>query len=68
VVKVGDAITFRAKKYGVANMNNIVWSTTKKSIIVINKNTGKATAKSKGVDYVVAKVGNISVKMKVEVK
>jgi hypothetical protein len=66
-VKVGDNITFTAKIEGV-DSKNIIWSTTKRSIIVIDKKTGKATARSKGIDYVVAKVGNMSVKMKVEVK
>lgn len=65
-VKVGDVITFTANTDGV-DSKNIIWSTTKKSIVVMDKKTGKATAKSKGIDYVVAKVGNVSVKIMVEV-
>ncbi|MDF2472752.1 MAG: hypothetical protein K0R21_534 [Anaerocolumna sp.] len=63
----GDTFTFQAKGYGV-NTEDIKFYTSKKSIVVINKTTGKAVAKSAGTDYVIAKVGNIEVRMKVEVK
>ena len=65
-MKVGDSFTFKADAYGL-EANDIVWSTTEKSIVVIDKNTGKATAKSVGTDYVVAKIGNKSIKIKVVV-
>jgi hypothetical protein len=67
IMVVGDSFTFKANAYGV-DVNDIVWTTTEKSIIYINKKTGKAIAKSVGTDYVVAKVGNIYVKLKVIVK
>ncbi|NLK75879.1 MAG: hypothetical protein GX288_11420 [Clostridiales bacterium] len=67
VMKVGDTFTFDAKGYGVAD-KEIQWSTSKKSRVVIGKNSGKATAESKGTDYVVAKVGDITKQIKVVVK
>ncbi len=63
-MKLGEVFTFRVDFYGV-KPDDIVWTTTKKSIVVINKKTGKAVAKSKGIDYVVAKVGKVSEKIKV---
>ena len=65
-MKVGDTFPFNAKADGF-DSNNITWLTTKKSIIVIDKKTGSAVAKTKGIDYVVAKVGEVSVKTKVKV-
>jgi hypothetical protein len=65
-MKKGSAFTFRAKGYGV-NSSDIRFTTSKKSIIVINKTTGKATAETTGIDYVIAEIGNIKVKMKVKV-
>ena len=64
-MKIGSTFKFSAKTDGI-NSNDIIWSTTKKSILEINRKTGKA-AKSKGIDYVVAKIGNVKVKMKVVV-
>jgi hypothetical protein len=65
-MKKGDSFTFTATGYGV-DTESITWLTSKKSIIVIGKTSGKATAASAGTDYVIAKVGKVTVKMKVEV-
>jgi len=62
-IKVGGEFTFTAKANGV-NVEEIEWSTTEKSILVIDKNTGKAIAKSKGKDYVIAKVGDVVKKIR----
>lgn len=64
---VGSEFTFTVAAYGL-NTADILWTTSKKSIVVINKKTGVATAKSKGTDYVIAKIGNRMVKIKVVVK
>ncbi len=66
-MKQGDTFTFAAAAYGL-DPDSILWTTTRKSILVIDKKTGKATAKSTGTDYVVASIGNVSVKVKVVVK
>ena len=63
----GKSFTFEAEAYGL-DKGDIIWSTTKHSVIVINKKTGKATAKTKGTDYVTASIDGISVKKKVVVK
>ena len=65
-MKVGKTFTFKANAYGLDN-KNIIW-TTKKSIVAINKATGKASTKSKGTDYVIATIGNVSARIKVVVK
>ncbi len=65
VMKVGDTFTFKAK--GVGLKGNIEWTTKKKNVVVINKKTGKAVAKTAGTDYVVAKIGSTQVKIKVTV-
>jgi hypothetical protein len=41
--------------------------TSKKSVVVINKTTGKAKAKTKGTDYIIAKAGKVKVEIKVKV-
>ncbi len=66
-VKAGDSIVYKVKGYGL-DTDNLEWTTAKKGIVVINKVTGKANAKSKGTDYVIAKAGNASVRAKVVVK
>lgn len=66
-MKVGNTFTFTAKAYGV-DIKNAVWTTTAKSIVVIDKKTGRAVAKSKGTDYIVVKAGNVTQKVKVVVK
>ncbi len=65
-MKQGENFTFAAQGYGV-DTSRITWQTTKKSVVVINKNTGKAMAKTAGTDYVVAKSGKITAKVKVMV-
>lgn len=66
-MKVGESFTFTAKAYGLED-KKIEWKTTKKSIVTINKKTGKATAVKKGTDYVVVSIDNVTYKMKVIVK
>lgn len=66
-LKVGEVYNFKAKAYGL-DTEDIVWSTTSKSVVVINKSSGKARAASKGTDYVVAKISGVSVKVKVVVR
>jgi hypothetical protein len=66
-MKLGQTFTFQAKIYGF-DIRDINWMTTKNSIVEIDKKTGKAIAKSKGTDYVVAKIGNVVKKVKVVVK
>ena len=66
VLKNGDKFDFEAVAYG-TNLKT-VWMTTKKSIVTINKKTGKATAKSKGTDYVKALAGDMMEIVKVTVK
>jgi uncharacterized repeat protein (TIGR02543 family) len=62
----GEVFTFQAKGYGISN-SKITWSTAKKSILVVDKETGRGTAKTAGTDYVVAKAGNVTTKLKVVV-
>jgi hypothetical protein len=66
-MKLGKTYTYQAKGYGV-DASTLTWATIKKSIVVMNKKTGKATAKAAGIDYVVVKAGNIRAKVKVIVK
>lgn len=66
-MKKGKTFTFTAFGYGV-DTSKIKWKTTKKSVVVIEKKTGKAIAKSSGSDYVVAYTGDITKKIKVVVK
>ena len=61
---VGDTFTFVATGYGV-DTSDIVWTTEKRSILVINKKTGKARARSVGTDYVIGKAGGITTRVKV---
>ncbi|MDF2472926.1 MAG: hypothetical protein K0R21_708 [Anaerocolumna sp.] len=53
--------------YGV-EIDDITFTTSAKSIVIINKITGKAMAKSAGTDYVIAKAGNVEVRIKVVVQ
>jgi hypothetical protein len=64
---VGSKFTFTADAVGL-NEADIIWTTSEKAIVVIDKKTGVATAKSKGTDYVIAKIGKTMVKFKVVVK
>lgn len=63
-IKKGEAYTFKAIGYGV-DTTKITWITIKKSIVVIDKTTGKAIAKKEGIDFVVANAGSVSVMYKV---
>jgi fibronectin type 3 domain-containing protein/lysophospholipase L1-like esterase len=67
VMKVGDVYTFAIESGGFKK-SDVVFSTTKKSTVNITKTTGRATAVSKGTDYVVVKAGRLSSKIKVVVK
>lgn len=66
-LRVGETYTFKAKGYGV-DVKTIRFTTSKVSIVTIDKKTGKAKAVSAGTDYVIAKAGNIKVTKKVKVK
>ncbi|MGB4657994.1 MAG: Ig-like domain-containing protein, partial [Mobilitalea sp.] len=66
-MKQGDQSTFQAKGYGI-DSSMITWSTSKKSIVIIDKKNGIATSKTTGTDYVIAKYKGIAVKSKVIVK
>lgn len=66
-MKVNEIFTFEVEAYGV-RIEDIVWTTAAKSVVVINKKTGMAVAKSKGTDIVIATAGNIVMKEKVVVK
>ncbi len=65
--KQGERFTYQVIGYGVSS-NKIRFKTTKKSILVINKRTGEAIARSPGTDYVVAEYGSMQVKLEIEVK
>ncbi len=65
-LKTGSTFTYKAIGYGVKT-EDIMFYTSKKSIVVINKTTGKAKARTKGTDYVIAKAGKIIKKIKVKV-
>lgn len=66
-MKIGDTFTFKAVGYGI-DTKDIVYLTSYRSKLVINKKTGKAIAKSKGTDYVLVKVGKLMVKHKVVIE
>ncbi len=66
-MKKGEIFTFAVKGYGYA-ANSITYSTAKKSIVDINKTTGRAKAVAKGTDYVVITYGKHTQKIKVTVK
>lgn len=66
-MKVGETFTFKALVNGEA-VEDLSWYTTEKSIIVIDKRTGKAKAKSAGTDYIVVKCGKLKTKIKVVVE
>jgi hypothetical protein len=66
-MKLGETYTFQTAGYGVET-DDITYMTSAKSIVTINKFNGKATAKLAGIDYVIAKVGNVEVKIKVVVQ
>ena len=66
-LKTGETFTFKVVGYGV-DIKNVIWSTKEKSIVVIDKKTGKAIAVSSGTDYVVATVGKNQIEVEVTVK
>lgn len=66
-MEFGSTGRFKAEAYGL-DIENLIWTTKRKSIVVINKYTGTATAKSKGTDYVIATINDISKEIKVVVK
>jgi hypothetical protein len=65
-LKTGSSFTYKAVGYGVKT-EDIMFYTSKKSIVVVDKITGKAKARTKGTDYIIAKAGNVKVKIKVKV-
>jgi hypothetical protein len=65
-LKTGSTFTYKAIGYGVKT-EDILFYTSRKSIVEINKTTGKAIARTKGTDYVIAKAGNVKAKIKVKV-
>ena len=65
-LKTGSTFTYKAVGYGVKT-EDIMFYTSEKSVVVINKSTGKAKARTKGTDYVIAKAGKIKAKIKVKV-
>lgn len=66
-MKLGETYHFQAVGYGVKT-EDIVFTTSQKAIMTINKRSGVAAAKSAGVDYVIAKTGDIEVKIKVVIQ
>ena len=66
-LKKGESFTYTAIGYGVST-GKITFTTTEKSVVVIDKKSGKAVAKTTGTDYVIARYGKIQVKQKVTVK
>jgi hypothetical protein len=65
-MKLGETFVFTVNVYGLKK-SDVIWTTTNKNVISINKKTGKATATTIGTDYIVAKAGDFSVKIKVVV-
>ncbi|SHK54338.1 Ig-like domain (group 2) [Anaerocolumna jejuensis DSM 15929] len=66
-MKTGEKAAFSVKCFGYKKAD-VVYGTTKKSIVVIAGKSGIATAKSKGIDYVVIKAGDAVARVKVTVK
>lgn len=66
-MKQGKTYTFQAEGYGV-DTRTLCWTTSKKSIVIINRNTGLAAAKAVGTDFVVVKSDSIKAQVKVIVK
>ncbi|MBB2181855.1 hypothetical protein H0486_03060 [Lachnospiraceae bacterium MD1] len=62
----GSTFTYKAVGYGVKT-EDIMFYTSKKSVVVIKKTTGKAKAKTKGTDYIIAKAGKVKVEIKVKI-
>jgi predicted outer membrane repeat protein len=64
---IGDTFTFQVEAFGL-EVEDIVWSTTAKSVVTIHKSSGKAKAVSKGTDYVVVTIQDVVKKLKVIVQ
>ena len=65
-IKVGESISFSVKVEGLDPVA-VIWKTTKKSIVAIDKN-GKATAVRKGTVYISAQIGDTTKVIKMTVK
>lgn len=63
-MKIGETFVFDVNVFGFKK-TDIVWTTMKKAVVLINRKTGKAIATSVGTDYVIAKIGIKSIKIKV---
>ncbi len=66
-MKQGETFVFEAEATGY-DKTDIIWMTTKRDVVIINKKTGKAVAKTKGTDYIEAIVGDKKASIKVTVK
>lgn len=66
-MEIGSQFRYRAEAYGL-DIKDLVWTTKRRSIVVINKNNGLASAKSKGTDYIVATINDVSSEIKVVVE
>ena len=65
-IKAGKSFTFKAKGYGFKT-SSITWSSSKKSVLAINKKSGKATAKKAGTATITAKCKSSKATVKVKV-
>ena len=66
-MELGSSYKYRAEAYGL-DIKDLIWTTKRKSVVEINKNNGLATAKSRGIDYVVATINGVAKKIKVVVE
>lgn len=66
-MKLGETFVFAVECYGF-NQSDVIYTTTARSRVAIAKKSGKAIAKSKGIDYVVATCDTLKKKTKVIVK
>lgn len=66
-LKIKKSFTFKAKGYGL-KANSVKWSSSKSSVLSINKKTGKTTAKKAGTATITAKYKSFKVSVKVKVK
>jgi hypothetical protein len=67
IMKLGSSYRYRAEAYGL-DIKDLVWTTKRKSVVEINKNNGLATAKLRGIDYVVATINGVAKQIKVVVE
>ncbi|WMJ89691.1 S8 family serine peptidase [Anaerocolumna sp. MB42-C2] len=66
VIYTGNSYNFNANAYGTEN--KITYSLSDSNLAVINKDTGKLTAKETGTLYVTAKAGSLAKKIKIAIK